>query len=116
MIRLKQLRKEQKVTQIELAQMLNVKQTTISNWENEITEIDQQSLFTLADYFNVSVDYLMGRDNASFSEEKPQLHIPDKYKDVLVAFEGGADDLTQEDVDKVIEYIELLRTKNRSKK
>lgn len=57
MIRLKQLRKEQKVTQIELAQMLNVKQTTISNWENEITEIDQQSLFTLADYFNVSVDY-----------------------------------------------------------
>ena len=84
--------------------------------ENEITEIDQQSLFTLADYFNVSVDYLLGRDNASFSEEKPQLHIPDKYKDVLVAFEGGADDLTQEDVDKVIEYIELLRTKNRSKK
>ena len=116
MIRLKQLRKEQKVTQIELAQMLNVKQTTISNWENEITEIDQQSLFKLADYFNVSVDYLLGRDADPERDEKPQIHIPDKYKDVLVAFHGGADDLTQEDVDKVIEYIELLRTKNRIKK
>lgn len=113
MIRLKQLRKEQKVTQIELAQMLNVKQTTISNWENEITEIDQQSLFTLADYFNVSVDYLLGRDNASFSEEKPQLHIPDKYKDMLVAFEGGADDLTQDDIDDVVKYIEFVRARKK---
>ena len=77
---------------------------------------DSNILGKLADYFNVSVDYLLGREADSERDEKPQLHIPDKYKDVLVAFEGGADDLTQEDVDKVIEYIELLRTKNRSKK
>lgn len=62
MNRLKELRLNKKIKQDEIATIVCVKQNTISNWESERTEIDNQSLQKLADYFNVSVDYLLGRD------------------------------------------------------
>ena len=113
-MRLKELREQRGISQTELANFLGVVRSTICQYEKGNRMPDSNILGKLADYFNVSVDYLLGRDTVP--EEKPQIHIPEQYKDVLVSFEGGADDLTQEDVDKVIEYIELLRTKNRSKK
>lgn len=116
MNRLKELRTEKGLYQKDLAKTFNVAVSTYSYWEQGKFEPDGDTLGKIADYFGVTVDYLLGREAGPERDEKPQLHIPDKYKDVLVAFEGGADDLTQEDVDKVIEYIELLRTKNRSKK
>jgi len=115
-MRLKELREQRGISQTELANFLGVVRSTICQYEKGNRMPDSNILGKLADYFGVTVDYLLGREDDSERDEKPQLHIPDKYKDVLVAFEGGADDLTQEDVDKVIEYIELLRTKNRSKK
>ena len=115
-MRLKELREQRGISQTELANFLGVVRSTICQYEKGNRRPYINILGKLSDYFNVSVDYLLGREADSERDEKPQLHIPDKYKDVLVAFEGGADDLTQEDVDKVIEYIELLRTKNRSKK
>lgn len=113
---LRKTRKERNLTMKEVGIAIGVGESTISQYETGKRQPDQQTLLKLADYFGVTVDYLLGREADPERDEKPQLHIPDKYKDVLVAFEGGADDLTQEDVDKVIEYIELLRTKNRSKK
>ncbi len=113
---LRKTRKERNLTMKEVGIAIGVGESTISQYETGKRQPDQQNLLKLADYFGVTVDYLLGRETDTERDEKPQLHIPDKYKDVLVAFEGGADDLTQEDVDKVIEYIELLRTKNRSKK
>lgn len=113
---LKLLRKQKGLKQKDVADFLGITVSAYGNYELDQRQADYQTLCKLADYFNVTVDYLLGRDTDPEREEKPQIHIPDKYKDVLVAFHGGADDLTQEDVDKVIEYIELLRTKNRSKK
>ena len=63
MNRIKKLRVEKKMKQSDLAGMLRVRQTTISNWENEVTEIDKESLFALADFFNVTTDYLLGKSN-----------------------------------------------------
>nr|DAN97921.1 MAG TPA: Repressor protein CI [Caudoviricetes sp.] len=111
---LKRLRKQKGLKQKDVADFLGITVSAYGNYELDQRQADYQTLGKLADYFGVTVDYLLGRDTVP--EEKPQIHIPEQYKDVLVAFEGGADDLTQEDVDKVIEYIELLRTKNRSKK
>lgn len=62
MNRLKELRTKNRLNQTELATTFSVKQNTISNWENGSTEIDNQTLAKLADYFNVSVDYLLGRE------------------------------------------------------
>lgn len=116
MERLYELRKEKNVLQQTVADAVGISRQAYGLYETGKREPDLETLSKIADYFGVTVDYLLGRDVDPEREEKPQIHIPDKYKDVLVAFHGGADDLTQEDVDKVIEYIELLRTKNRSKK
>ena len=59
--RLKQLRKKRKLSQQALATQLNINQNNISRYENGEREADYDTLIILADYFNVSLDYLFGR-------------------------------------------------------
>ncbi len=59
--RLVRLRKEKNLYQGDLAKILNVAQTTISGWENGSRTPDNDMLMTLANYFDVSTDYLLGR-------------------------------------------------------
>ena len=61
--RLKALRKERKISQVRLAIDLNLNQNTVSRYENMEREADYKTLILLADYFNVSIDYLLGRTN-----------------------------------------------------
>lgn len=61
-MRLKELRKGKCLNQNELALKLNVSQETISVWENGDYEPSIAQLMKLADIFNVTVDYLIGRN------------------------------------------------------
>ncbi|MEG1662400.1 MAG: helix-turn-helix transcriptional regulator [Clostridia bacterium] len=58
---IKSLRKQQKYTQQELADLLCLEKTTISKWENNKNYPNQNILTKLADIFNVSMDVLIGR-------------------------------------------------------
>lgn len=58
------LRLQQKMTQDQLADRLGVSYQSISRWENGITYPDIEFLPAIADYFSVSLDYLMGQDDA----------------------------------------------------
>lgn len=69
MTRLKELRQQKQLNQSEIAKVLHVKQNTISNWENGKTEINNGDAITIADYFGVSVDYLLGRDEKTPSAD-----------------------------------------------
>lgn len=60
-MRLKELRKKKKITQLKLALDLNMNQNSVSRYENGEREADYASLIAFADYFDVSVDYLLGR-------------------------------------------------------
>lgn len=60
--RLKELRKKRKISQVKLAIDLNMNQNTISRYENMERQADYQTLIVFADYFEVSIDYLLGRD------------------------------------------------------
>lgn len=110
---LRKTRKERNLTMKEVGIAIGVGESTISQYETGKRQPDQQTLLKLADYFGVTVDYLLGREADPERDEKPQLHIPDKYKDVLVAFEGGPDDLTQDDIDDVVKYIEFVRARKK---
>ena len=69
MFRLKELRTNYKISQVKLAIDLNLSQNSISRYENGEREADYDTLVAIADYFNVSVDYLLGRtDNPMISE------------------------------------------------
>ena len=61
--RLKELRKQRKVSPLKMALDLNMNQNTISRYENMEREADYATLIQLADYFDVSLDYLLGRTN-----------------------------------------------------
>ena len=61
MFKLKEIREKRNVSQTKLAMDLNMGQNTISRYENEVREADYRTLILFADYFNVSIDYLLGR-------------------------------------------------------
>lgn len=58
---LKSLRKSNNLTQEDLAKALKVSRSTIGMYENGSREPDYETLEAIADYFNVDIDYLLGR-------------------------------------------------------
>ena len=60
--RLAEIRKNKKLKQMELAEMLNVSQQVISNIERGVTAPDIEQLKKIADIYNISLDQLVGRD------------------------------------------------------
>lgn len=60
-MRLKELRKKRGISQLRLAMELGMNQNSISRYESGEREADYQTLIQLADYFNVSIDYLLER-------------------------------------------------------
>jgi transcriptional regulator with XRE-family HTH domain len=60
-LRLKILRKKRRISQLKLAMDLNMNQNSISRYENGEREADYETLIRFADYFNVSIDYLLER-------------------------------------------------------
>ena len=81
MNRLKELRKEKKLTQEELAGEIGVTEKTISRWENEEVQIKPDKTQELADYFGVSVGYLLG-----YSYNKRETKSVEKLESVFVEF------------------------------
>lgn len=64
-MRLKELRTQRGISQLKLAMDLHMNQNSISRYENGQREADYKTLILLADYFDVSIDYLLGRTDNS---------------------------------------------------
>ncbi len=60
-MRLRNLREQKKISQLKLAMDLNMNHNSISCYETGEYQADYETLIKLADYFNVSVDYLFER-------------------------------------------------------
>ena len=60
-MRLKELRKQKNISQLKLAMDLTMNQNSISRYETGEREADYATLIKIADYFNVSIDYLLER-------------------------------------------------------
>lgn len=79
MNRIRELRRSKNLTMKELGAIVGVSESTISLYENEKRQPDNDTLFRIADYFNVTLDYMFGRGehivNSSdrLSEQEAQL-------------------------------------------
>ena len=62
-MRLKEIRKSKGISQLKMAMDLNTNQNTISRYETGEREPGISELIKIADYFNVSVDYILERTN-----------------------------------------------------
>ena len=104
MNRLKQLRAEKKVTQNDVANFLNVTRQGYANYETEKTSPSPAILIKLADYFECTVDYLIGREselgsviiNADLKESEEELlsiyrNQSEQKKQFLLTFARGLD-------------------------
>lgn len=87
--RIRDLRREKDLTAEELGNKMGVTKFAISMWENGKNQPNNDILLKLADYFDVSLDYLMGRSDI----RNPR---PITEDDFLVAFSGLSEDLTEE--------------------
>ncbi|MGM0472405.1 MAG: B12-binding domain-containing protein, partial [Bacillota bacterium] len=75
--RLKELRQENNLRQKDLAEYLQLAQTTIANYEQQSRFPDQTTLIKIADYFNVSLDYLVGRQEVKDKQpSQPNSNTP----------------------------------------
>lgn len=70
----KNLRKKRGLTQVELAKELNMRQSSVSRWENGESIPDFTTLTLLSKYFNVSTDYLLGRTD-NISQKMPTIPV-----------------------------------------
>ena len=74
MNRIRELRELAGLRQIDVAKATGIDQKTLSNYETEKTNPDSFSLICLADFFDVSIDYLVGRvDSGCFSVDKEEV-------------------------------------------
>jgi len=81
--RLKELRKEKGLTQKELADTFFITKSSICKYETGVNSPENKLLQNLAEYFNVSVDYLLG--NSSI-EQDMNSEIQKKYDEISKAF------------------------------
>jgi transcriptional regulator with XRE-family HTH domain len=108
--RLKKLRNERQLFQKDLADFLGITTSAYGFYEQGKRQPDQDTLNKLADYFNVSTDYLLGRSNT------PR-QLPDPG-DIIAAHMTNDDDkkgLPPEAIEEIREHIEFIRYKYRKK-
>lgn len=85
-MKLNELRKKRNLSQAKLAKELGLVRSTICQYEKGNRQPDQETLIKIADFFNVSVDYLLGRtdiENPTFTDEERALGVIDNASIVL---------------------------------
>lgn len=70
--RLKDLREDKDLTQSDIAKILNIQQTVYSRYERGVQNIPLEYLLKLADFYNASTDYILGRTNELTPYSKPK--------------------------------------------
>ena len=67
---LKKLREDRNISAIKFSEDLSIHRGTLSNWETGKRTPDSQTLLKIADYFNVTVDYLLGNTDRKTDDTK----------------------------------------------
>lgn len=114
--KLKELRLEKKINQSELGEIIGISPSTVGMYERDQRFPDKDILGKLADYFGVTVDYLLGRtDERNLHKEKPKLDS--SIKTIAAHRININEDLPDDAIDKINEYIKMveLMYKNKDK-
>lgn len=80
---LKLLRKNAKLTQRELAEKVNIPKTNIGHYEIGITQPSIENLIKIADFFGVSVDYLLGHQTKNLIYSETLTPIQQKLMELI---------------------------------
>lgn len=103
-IRIKELRETKGISQRQLAAILNTSRGSVGNWESGTREPNLKIVKKLADYFNVTTDYLLCIDNKSNNKAFDSKSIEADIFNELC-------DLTHENKEEVLNFIKFIKTK-----
>lgn len=106
MNRLKELRKEKKLSQKEIAKEMSISEKTLSRWENGESQIKPEKAQQLADYFGVNVGYLLGYSEYRELEKALDKTIFSNYPDVETFLTQEIKELIGERTKDFYEYID----------
>ena len=106
-MRLKELREEKKLSQIEVANAIKTSQRNISRWEKEQNEPTSTFVIQLANFFQCSTDYLLGRSddfgNVTVQQKSPSSLTPEE-QNLLNDFRS----LPRQERSQAAEYVHFL--------
>lgn len=105
MNRYKELRKRRGLTQLEASKLLNVDQSTISKWEQDKAIPDIYTLNKISELYNVSIDYLLGKE-ATSKNNKKGVKIP-----LLGSIPAG---IALEAIENILDYEEISEEQART--
>lgn len=105
--RFKQERISKGITQKSLSEILGVDRTSISKYENGKQLPEVPVLEKMANYFDVSTDYLLGKTDKRNTETKKEINATTIAAHRL----GDIEDLPDEAIDQLNDYIEMLKLK-----
>ena len=108
MNRIRELRQEKQLTQTQFAKLCQVSQTTLSGWETGSFEPGIDMITFIADYFGVSIDYLLCRtDNRNEVIQNGEIDA------FAYALYGEAHDLTEAEKQDVLAYIRFRKSQRK---
>ena len=107
MNRIKELRELNNETQEELGKILNVSKATISKYEKGTVEVSNDTLIKLANHFDVSTDYILGRTDTPISINEP-IEIAASTKDGI-----DLSDICEEDKKTIMNIYNMIKNKNK---
>lgn len=107
MNRIKELREKSGKSQEVLANLLGVQVATISRYEKGLREPDNNSLIKLAEFFEVTTDYLLGRSDT------PNPPASKEDTDFLIATFGDARDYSETEIKEIKDFIEYIKSKRK---
>ena len=108
MLRIKELREEKNISQLELAKKLNLTQQSISLYEKGDREPSIDVLKSIANFFNVSLDYLLGKsDIRNYDEDE---------KEFLFAFHKETEGMTDEEIKDALRFYKEMKNRIKEEK
>lgn len=108
--RINGLLEEKSMTKRYLAKETGIPYNTLmSLFSRRSKNMDLKAAKKIANCLNTTLEYLIAGQTKP--DQTEHLIIPEKYKDVMVAFSGGTDNLTQEDINDIIHFIEFKKSR-----
>ncbi|SHH74638.1 helix-turn-helix domain-containing protein [Virgibacillus chiguensis] len=112
--RLKKLREVNNLSQQQLADKFNINRSTYARYELNQTQPDFEILKKLADFYEVTVDYILGHETQKNDITYFKNKIAEEFPDIDLMFKD-MESLTAEDMKEVYEYIKFKKSqKNNS--
>lgn len=108
-MRIKELRLQSEMSQKKLADKIGVSRSTLAMWETNKSQPDLETICKIADLFDTTADYVLGRTEAPPSLDK-------QLEGIDFVFSAETKDLSEEEKQDVLDYIQYKKAQKEKRK